>query len=172
MNFSNMNSQILLAANLKVETDDLEEQNENLQDLYYDGIPVKLVGYNAMNDMKSLYSTLGISCTRRCVCSVMNNKHMKINQKFVSARQQQCLEYFVKQMCPSTLHFGLNLAKHFIEKVGGHKTFRTDMCVGKEHKKQKQDNILAIQDAYRAKGIRVSFKVFGGGTSNDGESKF
>ena len=58
------------------------------------------------------------------------------------------------------------------EKIGGHKTFRTDMCVGAEHKQEKKDNIREIQTAYRAKGIRVSFKLHGGGTTNDGKLMF
>ena len=40
------------------------------------------------------------------------------------------------------------------------------MCVGAEHKQEKKDNIREIQTAYRAKGIRVSFKLHGGGTTN------
>ena len=46
------------------------------------------------------------------------------------------------------------------------------MCVGAEHKQQKKDNIREIQTAYRAKGIRVSFKLHGGGTTNDGKLMF
>ena len=57
-----------------------------------------------------------------------------------------------------------------IEKIGGHQTFRTDQCIGAENKQQKKDNIRAIQEAFiREKKIRISFKLLGGGTTNDGE---
>ena len=80
----------MLAENLKAETKRLQEEAENLEDLKYgDEIPVKLIGYNAMNDQKSLYSTLDISCTRRCVCGLLNDKHMEKKQKFESLEQNE-----------------------------------------------------------------------------------
>ena len=54
-----------------------------------------------------------------------------------------------------------------LEKIGGHSTFRTDMC-REVNQQEKKDNIRAIQSVYRAKGIRISFKLIGGGTTNDG----
>ena len=45
----------------------------------------------------------------------------------------------------------------------------TDVCNGDDKKRQKIENILRIQAAYRAKGIRISFKLMKGGTTNDGE---
>ena len=55
-----------------------------------------------------------------------------------------------------------------LEKIGGHSTFRTDMC-REVNQQEKKDNIRAIQSVYRDKGIRISFKLMGGGTTNDGE---
>ena len=108
---------------------------------------------NSMNDQKSLYSTLEIASTRRCVCGIMNDKHMAINQQFIGPRFgqniQQNLDFFVQQMCLSNLHFGLRLMEFLIEKIGGHQLFRTDMCNGDEKKQQKKDSIRAIQTAYR-----------------------
>ena len=106
----------MLAENLKAETKRLQEEYDNLEDLKYGEIPVKLMGYNAMNDQKSLYSTLDITCTRRCVCGLLNDKHMQIRQKFESLEQKRNLENFVKQMCLSPLHFGLRLSEHLIGK--------------------------------------------------------
>ena len=59
-----------------------------------------------------------------------------------------------------------------VEKVGGHQTFMTDVCNGEDKKRQKIENILRIQAAYLAKGIRISFKLMKGGTTNDGEQNF
>ena len=59
------------------------------------------------------------------------------------------------------------------EKIGGHQQFRTDVCNGDEKRQQKKDSIRAIQRAYRdQKGIRISFKLMGCGTTNDGKPKF
>ena len=117
-------SYYLLAENLKAETKRLQEEAENLVDLKYGEIPVKLMGYNAMNDQKSLYSTLDISCTRRCVCGLLNDKHMEKKQKFESLEQKRNLENFVKQMCLSPLHFGLRLSEHLIGKYALHKNIK------------------------------------------------
>ena len=47
------------------------------------------------------------------------------------------------------------------------------MCVGEENKRLKKESMRAIQRAYiDEKDIRVSFKLMGGGTTNDGELKF
>ena len=48
----------------------------------------------------------------------------------------------------------------------------TDVCNGEDKKRQKIENILRIQAAYLAKGIRISFKLMKGGTTNDGEQNF
>ena len=37
------------------------------------------------------------------------------------------------------------------------------------NQQEKKDNIRAIQSVYRDKGIRISFKLMGGGTTNDGK---
>ena len=84
--------------------------------MYGGRIPVEFVGFNSMNDQKSLYSTLGITCTRRCVCGVLNNKHMEIYQQFLSPEELQKLELFTCQMCLSNLHFGLRLNELLIGK--------------------------------------------------------
>ena len=102
--------------NLKKETKELLEECRNLVNLWYGGIPVELVGFNSMNDQKCLYSILGIACTRRCVCGILNNKHMKINQQFTGPDIQQKLDNFVKQMCVSNLHFALNLNELLMSK--------------------------------------------------------
>ena len=66
-----------------------------------------------MNDQKSINSTLGITCTRRCpACGLMNDKHMKVNQDFSGCEEK--IETFVCQMCLSILHYGLRLIEHLL----------------------------------------------------------
>ena len=70
----------------------------------------------------------------------------------------------IKKLYYYTIHIFFSLP---LEKIGGHSTFRTDMC-REENQQQKKDNIRAIQSVYRDEGIRISFKLMGGGTTNDG----
>ena len=68
-----------------------------------------------MNDQKSINSTLGITCTRRCpACGLMNDKHMEVNQEFPGCEEK--IENFVCQMCLSILHYGLRLIEHLLGK--------------------------------------------------------
>ena len=66
-----------------------------------------------MNDQKSINSTLGITCTRRCpACGLMNDKHMIVNQEFPGCEEK--INSFVCQMCLSILHYGLRLIEHLL----------------------------------------------------------
>ena len=69
-----------------------------------------------MNDQKSINSTLGITCTRRCpACGLMNDKHMTVNQEFPGCEEK--IDLFVCQMCLSILHYGLRLIEHLLGKI-------------------------------------------------------
>ena len=140
---------------------------DNLRPIEVDGVEIDFVGFDSMNDQKTLNAIVGENCTKRCpACNLLPKEHMRFKQCFYEINEK-----FEKSMCLSSLHFGLNLFEHLINKVGGHQDFKSDTANGEFKQQKKWERIQTIKDMYwEHRGIRLSYLLKGQGTTNTGNT--
>ena len=140
---------------------------DNLRPIEIDGVECDFVGFDSMNDQKTVNAIVNENCTKRCpVCHLLPKDHMRYRQNF---DEDEIDERFLKSMCLSCLHFGLNLFEHLINKVGGNQDFKKDQATGQVNQQLKWERIQRIKDAYwEYQGIRISYLLKGQGTTNTG----
>ena len=138
---------------------------ENLQKITVDGVEIEFVGFNSMNDQKTVNAIVEQTSTHRCpACGLLEKEHMRVRPFF-----NEIDERFLKSMCLSPLHFGLNLFDHLINKVGGNQDFKLNVAKGDYCQQLKHERTKQIKDAFwDHQGIRISYMLKGQGTTNTG----
>ena len=153
---------------LDIETKRLITACEKLKPIEVNGLTIEFQGFNSMNDQKAVNAIVEEACTKRCpCCHLLPREHMEIFQDFPPPDIT-----FLKSMCLSSLHFGLNLFEHLINKVGGNQDFKLDTATEKSgNALRRQTRIQIIKDAYKTeKKIRISYMLKGQGTTNTGNT--